>query len=127
MVIASIELQKALFSLLSTGYSVYEVVPNNPVFPYITIKSNSKYDANTKTETRTEHMIYIHSWSKGNSSLESKQMNAFIHDKLTNDFNVNGFHVDLVSLELEANQEEQKSDTTVFHGTQQFQITLTKQ
>lgn len=124
--IASVELQKALFQLLDGAYPVYEVVPTKPIFPYITIKPNSKYNANTKTEVRTEHGIYIHTWSKGHSSLESKIMNDFVHSKLTKDFKVNGFHVDLVSLELEANQEEQGSDSTVFHGTQEFQITLSR-
>ncbi|MGB3160390.1 MAG: DUF3168 domain-containing protein [Carnobacterium sp.] len=124
--IASVELQKALFTLLTGDIPVYEIVPAKANFPYFTIKNMSRVNDNTKTEKRTEHGIYIHTWSKGNSSLESKKMNNFVQNKLATDFKVTGFDVAFVEMEMEAMQEEQKSEETIFHGTIEFRITLNK-
>lgn len=127
MVIASIELQKAIYSALKNGsYSVFEIAPPNIAFPYITIGEETLTTDDTKTNKRTVHNVTIHTWSEGSSSAEIKVMNHFVLTTILNNLKVNGFYLDMVSLELQTTIKEQDSDSTIFHGVLQFEITLTK-
>ena len=79
MTIASIELQKGLYTHLSSGsYEVYELVPPNTDMPYITIGNITKANSYTKTNRRYTFSCTIHSWSRGTSSLEQKTIDEFI-------------------------------------------------
>lgn len=125
LAIASVELQKAVYSTLKTGsYSVYEIVPPKTPMPYIEIGEEILTHSNTKTNTRTVHNITIHTWSKGNSSNNSKVMNDFVIKTLLNGFIVNGFSMDMITLEMLTTLKETNSDSTIFHGVLQFEITL---
>jgi hypothetical protein len=125
MAIASVELQKAIYTALKSGsYSVYEVVPPNTTMPYIVIGEEILTHNNTKTEIRTVHNITIHTWSKGSSSAESKAMNDFVIKKLLAGFVVSGFYLDRISLEMMTTFKEINTDT-IFHGVNQFEITIT--
>ena len=71
--IASIQLQKALYASLSESYSVYEVVPKEESFPFITFGDVTREENFTKTDKkRFTFTISIHGWSKGTSSIQSK-------------------------------------------------------
>jgi hypothetical protein len=125
MAIASVELQKAIYTALKTGsYPVYEVVPPNTTMPYIVIGEEILTHNNTKTEIRTVHNITIHTWSKGSSSNESKSINDFVIKKLLAGFTVTGFYLDKISLEMMTTYKELDVDT-IFHGVIQFEITIT--
>ena len=128
MKISSMELQKAVYKNLSEGeYDVYEVVPPDTAFPYITIGEETVTTANTKTSNRTVHLLTIHTWSKSAGSMQSKFMNAFVMKTLQNkELVLEGFLVDIVSLELLTTYKEQATDNTIFHGVLQFEITLTE-
>lgn len=125
MAIASVELQKAIYTALKSGsYSVYEVVPPNTTMPYIVIGEETLTHNNTKMEIRTVHNITIHTWSKGSSSNESKSMNDFVVKKLLAGFAVSGFYLDRITLEMMTTIKELDTDT-IFHGVIQFEITIT--
>ena len=128
MPIPSIELQKTLFSSLSTGgYKVYEIVPSYAKMPYITIDNETILTDDTKTNPRYVITKTISTWSMGSSSSQSKTLNDFVIKKLLRtDLVVNGFFVDFVSLELLTTQVE-KDETineNIFHGIIQIEFTL---
>lgn len=127
MPIASIELQKSLFSSLSSGYKVYEIVPSYADMPYITIDNETILTDDTKTNRRYTITKTISTWSEGSSSSQSKAMNDFvIKQLLQTDLVVNGFFVDFVSLELLTTQVE-KDETiheNIFRGILQIEFTL---
>lgn len=126
LAIPSIELQKAVFTALSkSGHAVYETAPPNTVMPYITIGEEILTHSNTKTSIRTVHNITIHTWSKGSSSKESKELNEFVMQTILNGFVVSGFDVDMATLEMLTTVKEQATDGTIFHGVIQFEIILT--
>ncbi|MCD4839731.1 DUF3168 domain-containing protein [Neobacillus sedimentimangrovi] len=125
MAIASLELQKTVFALLSENYPVYEVVPPNTPMPYITIGEEILTTSNTKTHMRTVHNITIHTWSKGKSSATSKIMNDYVVQTLLKGFLVNGFYLDKITLEMLTTFKEEATDGTIFHGVLQFEIILT--
>lgn len=127
MAIASLELQKAVYSALSKGsYPVYEIAPPDTVFPYIVIGEETLTTSNTKTNKRTVHNITIHTWSKGSSSAVIKTMNDFVVQILLDGLLVNGFYVDIATLEMQTTLKELATDGTIFHGVNQFEIILTK-
>lgn len=127
--VASVELQKAVYSTLKTGsYPVYEIVPPNTDMPYITLGDENLTFSNTKTNKRTVHNITINTWSQGSSSNESKIMNDYVLQTLINGFTVNGYDMDMITLELLRTIKEQGTESLsqyIFHGVLQFEIILT--
>jgi glycerol-3-phosphate responsive antiterminator len=125
MTIASVELQKGLYTHLASGpYEVYESVPPDTAMPYITIGNITKMNSHTKTSKRYTFSCTIHSWSRGSSSLEQKTIDEFIHTELMEGFTTTGYAVDFVELVMGENLRESTSDSSVFHGVQEFEITL---
>ena len=121
----SIELQKSIYNKLNSGvYEVVEIKPQNLTFPYIEIGEEIQRDSNTKSHLRTVHNVTIHTFSKGNDSIPSKEINHFVKESILNLDNVNGFEVDMVSLDMMMTLKEQETDGTIFHGIIQIQITL---
>lgn len=125
--IQSIELQKAIYSSLALGYSVFEIVPVANSFPYITIGESNEVEDFTKTDlSRFRTFITIHSWSLGESSIESKTMKHFIYNQMK-DLKIPGFKVENVALSLSQTLKEQGTDTkTIFHTVQEFEIIINK-
>ena len=125
MAVSSLELQKAVYSTLSSGtYAVYEIIPPNTEFPYIQIGEETLTTNNTKTSKGTIHNITIHTWSKGSSSANSKILNDYVAQTLLNGFTVNGFLLDNITLEMMQTLKETDTDATIFHGVLQFDIKL---
>lgn len=126
--IASIELQKALFNLLSIGdYPVYELVPKDESYPYISFRLQGKMNNYTKTnQQRYTFNVYLHSWSQSSSSLESKTMDSFIHDAIMGTWQVEGYNVDFVELIFSETLTETDVTNNIFQGIQEFEITISK-
>lgn len=125
--IASIQLQKAIVSELNQSvYKVTETKMTDPIFPFIEIGDEILLDDNNiKTDKRTFHNITIHTFSKGNDSLESKQLNHYVKESLLN-LTVDGFFVDIAKLASLTTQKEYEADGTVFHGILSFEYELTQ-
>ena len=130
LAIPSLELQKALFSTLSSGdYPVYEMLPSSIPKNYIILGEEMLQTDNTKTQRRTVHVYTIHTWSQGTSSYNSKIINNFVLDKLLlEEFTVPNFHVDMVNLELLTTLKEfdQEENDTLQHGIIQVEFTLNR-
>lgn len=127
--IASIELQKALFNLLSIGnYPVYELVPKDENYPYISFRLQSKTNNYTKTnQQRYTFNVYVHSWSQSSSSLESKTMDSFIHDAIMGTWLIDGYDVEFVELIFSETLTETDVTHNIFQGIQEFKITINEE
>ncbi|MBX3568755.1 MAG: DUF3168 domain-containing protein [Rhizobiaceae bacterium] len=80
MTAAALELQKAIFGLLSNdaalgallgGGKVYDHAPADVAFPYITFGRTSLFDWSTDTDTGSEQLFSIHVWSKRSGKRET--------------------------------------------------------
>lgn len=127
--IASIELQKALFNLLSIGdYPVYELVPKDESYPYISFRLQSKTNNYTKTnQQRYTFNVYVHSWSQSSSSLESKTMDSFIHDAIMGKWLIDGYDIEFVELIFSETLTETDVTHNIFQGIQEFKITINEE
>lgn len=127
--IASIELQKALFNLLSIGnYPVYELVPKDESYPYISFRLQSKTNSYTKTATKRQTFnVYVHSRSQSSSSLESKTMDSFIHDAIMGTWLIDGYDVEFVELIFSETLTETDVTHNIFQGIQEFKITINEE
>lgn len=126
--IPSVELQKAIYESLDEGiYQVYEVVPNVDRMPLITLGSLRKSEDFTKTNTnRFTFSITIHGWSIGKSSIESKMIEEFIYQSIT-ELEMDDYDVEFVRLAMNENlKEEETDDRVIFHSIQEFEITIKK-
>lgn len=125
--VASIELQKAIFSKLKTGiYPVYDALPLNTAMPYLVIGEESLLQNSTKTEKRTNHIVTIHSWSNKQGSMEIKTMNDFVINSIDDTLKVAGYTVDLVTLQFNQTIKQVEQDTYIYHGVTQINLTLTE-
>lgn len=126
--IPSVELQKTIYEVLDEGiYQVYEVVPNVDRMPLITLGSLRKSEDFTKTNTnRFTFSITIHGWSIGKSSVESKMIEEFIYQSIT-ELEMDDYDVEFVRLVMNENlKEEETDDRVIFHSVQEFEITIKK-
>lgn len=124
--IASIELQKAVFKVLSANYPIFDVVPDNSIMPYISFGDISKFPNKTKTELdRYQFTLLLHTWSRGQSSIQSKTINQFVLNQMDN-LIVDGYSVEWVELTMDNTIKQQEAKDTIFHGVLEFEITLSK-
>lgn len=126
MVIASIELQKAIYSKLSEQYSVFDALPLDAPMPYIVIGEEQLLNNDTKTEGRTKHIVTIHTWSNKQSSAEIKTMNNYVVKSINENLMVNGFIVDIATLDMTTTIKMLEQNSYVYHGVSQISITLTE-
>ena len=86
---ASWELQQALFSKLDgdttlgaliTG--VFDSVPKDQAFPYITIGDDTVGDFGTKTEAGQDHVVMITAWARSRGRKTVKQILARVYTLL---------------------------------------------
>lgn len=126
--IASIDLQTAVFASLSLGeWQVFESVPPKTIMPYINIGDASQTNDNTKTSKRKVFNLMIHTWSKGTDSTESKMMDNFVQEMLLEkDLMLFNHDLDMVVLTMAIGQKETLTDTNIFHTSLEFEITLTE-
>lgn len=96
---ASIELYKTLFSELSTITKVYSILPKNSSYPFILLGEETINNIDTKTDYNeyTEHNFQVHAWTKGESLIPAKELQADIIDKINYlDKKLNGYEIDIM-------------------------------
>lgn len=89
---ASWALQQAVFSALSGDAGVqalvgnparvFDHVPENTEFPYVTVGEATAVDGSTMAKDGQRHTITLHVWSRARGRKETKQVLAAIHDVL---------------------------------------------
>lgn len=122
-----VELQKVIYSALSESYSVYEIKQMNPLFPFIEIGQIIETDDSIKTDHRHQFNVMIHTFSKGSSSLQSKQLNNYVKTKIMGLSHVESFHLEFIKLNNSTTLNESSADgKPIFHGILQFDISIAK-
>lgn len=124
--IPSVELQKAIYSKLSTAYKVVQIKSANPSFPFIEIGNEVLLDDNTKTEKRTVHNVTIHTYSKSTSSIESKTLNHFVKESILGQLEINGFYVDKAKSKMVTTLTEEDVNSVIWHGVLQFELSISQ-
>ena len=94
MTAAAAELQKAVFAALSADAGivaalgeakVFDRVPPNATFPYVTFGRTSIYDWSTASESGTEQLFTLHVWSKAHGKAETlsilERIGAVLHEQ----------------------------------------------
>ena len=122
------ELQKAIFTRLGEdpalvgllgGAKVFDHIPANAPFPYITFGRTSVYDWSTDTESGTEQLFTLHVWSKAKGKAETLAIMELarraLHDK---DLALEGHR--LINLRAEFEEARYDEDLAVHHGLLRF-------
>ena len=126
---ASFEVQKAIYSALSSGLSVkvYDDVPGsaNPSSGYVVIGSVTAIPDESKTDMGESLTVTLHSWKAGRSRKVLADILGAIRALLHRQpLTVAGFDVHLVRQEF---QEAMKEAPKLYHGVQRFRVDLAPQ
>lgn len=120
-----VQVQKALYGALSQAYKVYELKKQNPTFPFIEIGQIIEFDDSIKTHNRHQFNVTIHTFSKGSSSLQSKELNNYVKVQLMDLSQVEGFQMEYVKLSNSTTILEPSQDgKSIFHGILRFDISI---
>lgn len=122
------ELQKAIFEALSGdaalvgllgGARIFDHVPANTAFPYLTFGRTSIYDWSTGTESGTEQLFTLHAWSKAKGKKETLEIMEIARARLdAAALPLDGHQ--LVNLRLEFSEARYDEDLAVHHGLLRF-------
>lgn len=128
----ALELQKAIFAALSqdtalteltAGQRIFDRVPANTPFPYVTFGRTSLYDWSTGTESGVEQLFSLHVWSKAQGKAETlailDRIAALLDDQ---PLPLDG-HV-LVSMRQEFTEVRYDEDLAVHHGLARFRALM---
>ncbi|WP_054308866.1 DUF3168 domain-containing protein [Mesorhizobium sp. 1M-11] len=126
------ELQKALFDLLKGdtqltaalgGANIFEQVPANVIFPYLTCGRTSIYDWSTATESASEQLLTLHVWSKAKSKQETQAILRLIRQRLDAGSLALGSHHP-VNLRFEFSEIRYDDDLSVHHGLVRYRAMI---
>lgn len=122
-----IALQQALFTKLSaTAYKVTDGWYQEDSLPLINIGEIQMEPGQVKTSEDNFFLVTIHTWSKGTSSLQLKQMNGAVRDALQEttiaDYRVSARLIRTVTL-----KEKQEDNSLVYHGVTQYRFRILKE
>jgi Protein of unknown function (DUF3168) len=128
LAIASIELQKAVYSSLKTlSYPVYDALPKNQPMPYLLIGEEILIRDDTKSSKISEHDLTIHAFSKAKGTKEVKEMTAHVIDRLVDTkMSVSGFDAVMQKLLRTVNLKEVNDLGVIHHAVIQIKFTLTE-
>ena len=127
MSIGSFALQSSVYSTLSNdntlsstyGASVFDDVPEDTSYPYITIGEDNISEFGTKDLDGTTSTMTIHIWSEYKGSKETKQIMDRIHDLLhDSSLSVSGFN--LINMRFEFSDIMRDPDGITRHGVMRF-------
>lgn len=121
---AALAIQTAILQRLGTvGYSVYDAVPQQTAYPYITIGDDTLDEWDTDTETGFEATLTIHTWSTTEGKAELKTMQGAIYNLLHyHNLSISGYNTIVLYQEFETSQLE--SDGVTRHGIQRYRLTV---
>ena len=120
---ASWELQKAIYTRLSTGssYTVYDEVPSGAAYPYRVIGDDTEIDDSTDSNIGSEATVTIHTWSIVAGFSEIKAMADDIYSLLNRyDLPISG--VNTVGVTREYSRPIRDPDGITRHGVQRFRV-----
>ena len=121
-------LQKGIFAKLSAdtavvaclgGQHIYDDVPRNAEFPYLTLGQSALVDWSTGTEYGAEHVLTLHVWSRGGGKRETFEiMDAVAKSLIDQPISLDNHH--LVNLTFEFAEARRDPDRLTYHGILRF-------
>jgi hypothetical protein len=105
--------------LMAAVSGVYDHVPADTAFPYVTLGETTVTDWSSKTFDGQVHDVTLHIWSRARGRKETKEIMALLYDVL------NGAALavegqELVDLRFDFAQTLLDSDGLTFHGIQRY-------
>ena len=121
------ELQKAIFEALGAngalaalvGTRIFDHAPANVAFPYITFGRTSVYDWSTGTESGTEQLFTLHTWSKAKGKKEALEIMELARTTL-HDASLDLEGHSLVNMRLEFSEARYDDRNEAHHGLLRF-------
>jgi hypothetical protein len=123
MTAASADLQKAMFEALAGdatlaallgGKRIFDRVPTDAAFPYVTFGRTSVFDWSTSTESGLEHLVTLHVWSKAKGKKEAFAIFDAVRSVLEAPLTLHSQH--LVNFRFEVAEVSFDDDISVHHG-----------
>lgn len=124
----STEIQQAIYSALIAGTPlcggrVYDSVPENPTFPYITIGEENTVDDGNTCDDGWDVYADVHVWSRGVGFPEAKRVMAEARDRLAGIWAISG-HT-LIAAEVERTGVFRDPDGLTSHGVLSVKFIIT--
>ena len=123
---ASWPLQKAVFDALSANTDltavvsgIYDHVPADTAFPYVTLGETTVSDWSSKSFDGQEHLLTLHVWSRAKGRKEAKEIMALVYDTL-HDAALAVEGQELVNLRFDFAQTLKDPDGLTVHGVQRY-------
>jgi hypothetical protein len=126
------ELQRALFEVLNGdaslsvalgGASLFDHIPQNVPFPYMTFGRTSAYDWATGKENDAEQLLTLHVWSKSEGTTETLDIMALVSARLKEAALALDEHR-RVNLTLEFTESRYDEDLSAHHGLLRFRAVI---
>lgn len=117
-------LQKAVHAALTAdavlvgllgGPQVFDDVPQQTAFPYVTLGQSTERDWSTATEDGAEHVLTLHVWSKRAGRKETREIMEAVRGALHDRALAVGGHR-LVNLRHEFSEARRDADGETYHG-----------
>lgn len=121
---ASWALQKALHAQLSADAGlaallgaprIYDDVPRNPTFPYVTYGGSTVRDWSTGSDDGHEHIVTLHAWSRGAGRKPAHELLGALETALDQKALALDGHR-LISLRHEFSDVRREADGETWHG-----------
>ncbi len=128
---AAWELQKAVYQVLIAdgplntllgAPNVFDDVPRDSVFPYVTFGQSLERDWSTATEDGNEHIVTMHVWSRENGRREVFEVMKAVRDALHDQaLALTGYA--LINLRHEFSDARREPDGETYHGIVRYRAT----
>ena len=122
--------QKEIYSILANSAElgavtngVFDSVPQDTAYPYVTIGEDVFTDMSTDTELINLVSITIHTWSRFSGRLEIKKIQGVIYD-LLNRAIISNNEFKFININQVTAQSQIDSDGETRHGIQTFNLIL---
>ena len=123
---ASWALQKAVYDALTANTDltavvsgVYDHVPADTAFPYVTIGETTIADWSSKSFDGQVHALTLHIWSRARGRKEVKEIMALLYDTL-HDASLSVEDQELVNIRFDFGQTLLDADGFTVHGIQRY-------
>lgn len=101
------------------GPRVYDDVPGEVVFPYVTLGDSRIVDVSTGTEPGEEHQLTLHAWSRQGGHREAHEIAGALLQAL-DDAPLNLAGYDLVNLRFTLADIRREADGRTYHALVRF-------
>lgn len=125
---ASWDLQRGLYQTIAAdnavttllgGVHIYDDVPRDAAFPYLTLGETVVRDWSTGSDEGDEHLVTLHVWSRANGRRQTHRIMAALKLAL-HDATVSVANHRLVNMRFEFSDARREPDGETYHGVVRF-------